>query len=133
MTQATPPAKPAPNTQRGFLAWVERVGNLLPDPVMIFVWLIGFLMVLSVIGSALGWSASLPFSGEKPPSGAVLKDGILIFDATSLFTEDNLKRLIVDMPRTLTSFAPLGVVLVVMLGASVAERAGMDRSLTQVA
>jgi len=129
MTQATPPAKPANNTQRGFLAWVERVGNLLPDPVMIFVWLIGFLMVLSVIGSALGWSASLPFSGEKPPSGAVLKDGILIFDATSLFTEDNLKKLIVDMPRTLTGFAPLGVVLVVLLGASVAERAGLFSAL----
>jgi aminobenzoyl-glutamate transport protein len=58
-----------------------------------------------------------------------LKDGILIFDATSLFTEDNLKRLIVDMPRTLTSFAPLGVVLVVMLGASVAERAGLFSAL----
>ena len=129
MTQATPPAKPVPNTQRGFLAWVERVGNLLPDPVMIFVWLIGFLMVLSVIGSALGWSASLPFAGEKPPSGGVLKDGLLIFDATSLFTEDNLKKLIVDMPRTLTGFAPLGVVLVVMLGASVAERAGLFSAL----
>ena len=129
MTQATTPAKPVPAHQRGFLGWVERVGNLLPDPVMIFVWLIGFLMVLSVIGSALGWSASLPFAGEKAPNGGVLKDGILSFEATSLFTEENIKRLIVDMPRTLTGFAPLGMVLVVMLGAAVGERTGLFSAL----
>ncbi|GBF56635.1 p-aminobenzoyl-glutamate transport protein [Candidatus Phycosocius bacilliformis] len=129
MTQATPPAKPTTDNQRGVLAWIERVGNLLPDPVMIFVWLIGFLMLLSVIGAGLGWQASLPFTGDKPPAGGVLKDGVLTFEATSLFTEDNLKKLFVDMPRTLTGFAPLGTVLVVMLGAAVAERAGLFSAL----
>ena len=36
--------------QRGLLAWVERVGNKLPDPAMIFVWLIIFLMMHAVPG-----------------------------------------------------------------------------------
>ena len=41
--------------QRGFLDAIERLGNKLPDPIMIFVYLIVFLMVLSQIGAWLGW------------------------------------------------------------------------------
>lgn len=39
---------------KGFLGWVERVGNRLPDPVFIFFWLIGILIVGSAIAAALG-------------------------------------------------------------------------------
>jgi aminobenzoyl-glutamate transport protein len=116
---------------KGFLGFVERVGNLLPDPVMIFVWLIGFLMVLSAIGAALGWTASLPFAGETPPAGAVLKDGIGTFTAESLFSEANISKLVVEAPRTFTGFAPLGLVLLVMLGAAVAERAGLFSAMVR--
>lgn len=123
--QALPPLE----RQKGFLGLVERIGNLLPDPVMIFAWLILFLMGLSAIGAALGWSASLPFAGTEAPTGGVLKDGILTFKADSLFSEANLTKLIVDMPKTLTGFAPLGLVLVIMLGAAVAERAGLFSAL----
>jgi aminobenzoyl-glutamate transport protein len=129
MTNPADMPLPKIDRQKGFLGFVERVGNVLPDPVMIFVWLIGFLMGLSAIGSALGWSASLPFAGTEAPTGGVLKDGILTYKADSLFTEANLTKLIVDMPKTLTGFAPLGLVLVIMLGASVAERSGMFSAL----
>ena len=40
----------AARRQRGFLGFVEKVGNVLPDPIMIFVYLIGLLMILSAIG-----------------------------------------------------------------------------------
>jgi aminobenzoyl-glutamate transport protein len=115
--------------ERGFLGLLERLGNKLPDPVIIFVWLIGFLMILSAVGAALGWSASLAYSGETPPAFGDLKDGILTFTAQSLFSEENISRLLVDMPRTLTGFAPLGLVVVVMYGAAVAERAGLFSAL----
>jgi aminobenzoyl-glutamate transport protein len=115
--------------QKGFLGTVERIGNLLPDPVMIFVYMIGFLMVLSAIGSALGWSASIAYSGKEAPNFGVLKDGVLTFSATSLFSEENINKLLVDMPKTLTGFAPLGLVLVVIFGAAVAERAGLFSAL----
>jgi aminobenzoyl-glutamate transport protein len=120
----------APNKrEKGFLAAVERIGNMLPDPVMIFVYLIGFLMVLSAIGAALGWSASISYSGKEAPNFGTLKDGILTFSATSLFSEENITKLLVDMPKTLTGFAPLGLVLVVIFGAAVAERAGLFSAL----
>jgi aminobenzoyl-glutamate transport protein len=99
-------------TTGGFLGAVERVGNRLPDPIVIFLWMIGFLFVASAVAAAAGASAVNPVSGET-------------LAAVSLFSSENLRRLFVDMPKTLTGFAPLGYVLVVMLGAGVAERTGL--------
>lgn len=115
--------------QRGFLAAIERLGNRLPDPIMIFVWLILFLMVLSQIGAWLGWQASLPYSGKDAPQWGELKDGVLTYRATSLFSEENIGRLLTEMPRTMAGFAPLGTVLTIVLGAAVAERAGLFSAL----
>lgn len=124
-----PAADPVAQRQRGFLGLVERVGNLLPEPTMIFVWLILALMVLSTIGQALGWSASLSYSGEEAPDWAVLEGGVLTYSATSLFSAENVGRLLTEMPRTMSGFAPLGLILVIMLGAAVAERSGMFSAL----
>lgn len=122
---------PAAATQRqkGFLGFVERAGNMLPEPTMIFVYLIIALMLLSALGSALGWSASLPFSGEKAPDFATLENGTLTYSAASLFSAENIRRLFAEMPRTMSGFAPLGLILVIMLGAAVAERSGMFSAL----
>jgi aminobenzoyl-glutamate transport protein len=115
--------------QRGLLAWVERVGNKLPDPAMIFVWLILVLVALSVLGSWQGWSASLPYSGKEAPLWGDLEAGVMTYRATSLLTEENVTRLFVEMPKTFTSFAPLGLILTIILGASVAERSGLLSAL----
>jgi aminobenzoyl-glutamate transport protein len=118
--------------RRGFLGKVERLGNRLPDPAMIFVWLILVLIVLSVVGAWLGWSASLPYGGKDAPQWGELSNGELTYRATSLLSQDNVRRLFVEMPRTLTGFAPLGLILTVMLGASVAERTGLFSALIRV-
>ncbi len=103
---------------KGFLGWVERTGNKLPDPVFIFFYLIIALMVISVICSVAGLSA--PHPTQLTEDGAPL-----ILEAVSLFSADNLQKLWVEMPKTFTHFHPLGYVLVVMLGAGVAERSGL--------
>jgi aminobenzoyl-glutamate transport protein len=107
-------ASPRPDALReqGWLGAVERAGNRLPDPVLIFVWLILAVFVLSVVGAAAGWQAVNPVSGQT-------------IRATSLLASGNLERLLVEMPRTLTGFAPLGYVLLVMFGAGLAERTGL--------
>ena len=91
---------------------VERFGDRLPDPVFIFLWLIGGLVAASVILSALGVSAVHPVNHE-------------VLTAKSLLAPDNLRTLLTEMARTFTGFAPLGLVLLVMLGAGVAERVGL--------
>ncbi len=118
-----------PERQRGFLGFVERAGNLLPDPTIIFIYLIFALMLLSAVGAALGWQASLPYTGEKAPQFAELTGGVLTYSASSLFSEENIARLFTEMPRTFAGFAPLGLVLTIMMGAAVAERAGLFSAL----
>ena len=103
--------------QRGILGAIERVGNRLPDPVFLFGYLIIGLVVISVISAWLGVSAAHPVLRDN--SGAPT----LVY-AASLLAPENVARLWVDMPKTFTHFHPLGYVLLVMLGAGVAERSG---------
>ncbi|MFW6027455.1 MAG: AbgT family transporter [bacterium] len=97
---------------RGVLGWIERTGNALPDPVLIFVWLILLLVVISTVSSIIGLSAEHPVTRE-------------IVVAKNLLGAEQIRHFLVDMAGTLTGFRPLGLVLVVMLGAGVAERAGL--------
>ena len=104
---------------RGILGWIERTGNRLPDPVFLFFWLIFALIAISVVASLGGWSALHPTELD-PATGEAVR-----ISAASLLSADNIRRLWVEMPVTFTHFHPLGYVLVVMLGAGVAERAGL--------
>ena len=110
-------SEPAP-TQTGILGWVERTGNRLPDPVFIFFYLIIALVLVSIIASLTGLSAQHPTALDEATGGA------LVIEAVSLLSPENIQRLWVEMPTTFTHFHPLGYVLVVMLGAGVAERSG---------
>lgn len=91
---------------------VEKIGNRLPDPVFLFLWLIAGLIVLSLVGAAAGWSAVNPVTGDT-------------LVAQSLLSTENLEQLIIGMPRTLADFPPLAIVITIIYGASVAERSGL--------
>ena len=106
-------------TQTGFLGWIERTGNRLPDPVLLFVYFIGVLIALSVVASLAGWSA--PHPAEIDAATGTNR----IITVESLLSVENLRRLLTEVPQTFTHFPPLGFVLVVMLGAGVAERSGL--------
>lgn len=108
---------PARPRQKGILGLIERIGNALPDPVFIFVWLIVFLVGVSVWAGMNGWQVEHPIAKAADGSPQLVQ-------AMSLLDAENLRRLFVDMPTTFTHFHPLGYVLVVMLGAGVAERSG---------
>ncbi len=117
MASAAPEAQ-QPQGMTGFLGWVERSGNRLPDPVFLFFYLIIALIVISIIADMSGVSALHPTSIDEATGGP---EQIV---AVSLLAAENIQRLWVEMPKTFTHFHPLGYVLVVMLGAGVAERSG---------
>ena len=125
----TPAAK---DPAKGFLGWIERTGNKLPDPVFLFFYLIIILVIISVIVALTGGSATLSkdvLSGMPESQIKRFKigpDGVI--PAISLLSAENISRLWVEMPKTFTHFHPLGYVLVVMLGAGVAERSGLFAS-----
>jgi aminobenzoyl-glutamate transport protein len=95
-----------------FLQAMERAGNRLPDPVSLFLILIGIVMVASWVAAAVGWSAVHPGTGET-------------IDPVNLFEGEQVRRIFTDMARTFADFPPLGLVLLVMLGIGVAERSGL--------
>ncbi len=90
---------------------VEKVGNKLPDPAMIFFFCLVIVWALSAILSNFTFSAIDPRNGE-----AVVVNNLL--------TGDSMADFLSRMVKTFTGFAPLGVVLVAMLGVGVAEHSG---------
>ena len=127
MTEFPPPADqpdPVVPAKRGaftrFLDGVEWLGNLLPHPVTLFALLALGIVLLSGIFGALGVAVTDP-----RPQGApgVAEDGMI--RAVSLMNGDGLRRIFTGLVDNFTSFAPLGVVLVAMLGVGVAEKSGL--------
>ena len=108
---------PQANEMKGVLAWIERNGNRLPDPVFIFVYCIAAVIVISGICALAGVSAPHPTQVDAAGNPVIVS-------AESLLSAANIQRLLTEMPATFAGFHPLGYVLVVMLGAGVAERSG---------
>lgn len=100
-----------------WLAWVERMGNKLPDPALLFVLFLGMVWLLSALLS--GYEFSVPSTeGEKA------------LQVENQLTGASLAGFLANMVKNFTGFAPLGIVLVALLGVGVAERTGfIDASL----
>ncbi|NNK33613.1 MAG: AbgT family transporter, partial [Xanthomonadales bacterium] len=95
----------------GFLGTVERIGNKLPDPAMLFV---GLLFVVWLVSWALSY---VSFDVIDPRSGeALVIRNLLSGAALTEFTS--------VMVTNFSHFHPVGVVLVAMLGIGVAEATG---------
>ena len=93
------------------LSGIERAGNKMPDPVMIFIILIVLIILASWILSAMGVEVVNPASGD-------------VVQVESLLTRTNLIRMIEEAVTNFTAFPALGLVLVVMLGIGLAEQSG---------
>jgi len=91
---------------------IERVGNRLPDPITIFVILAGVVLLASWLCARFGVTAVHP------------KDGSIIA-AVNLLDRDGVRRIFTEAVRNFMNFAPLGIVLVAMIGVGVAERTGL--------
>lgn len=108
-TETQAPAKTTAVTR--FLNFVERVGNKLPDPAIIFLFALLTIWVFSWLLSGVDFSAIDPRTGNP----------IVI---NNLLTGEAIANFLTSMVTTFTGFAPLGVVLVAMLGVGVAEHSG---------
>lgn len=103
-----------------FLNFVEWMGNLLPHPVTLFAIFAFSVILLSGVADWLGWSAIDP-----RPEGTPGRSPNGIIAPVSLLNGEGLRMIISNLVTNFTSFAPLGVVLVALLGVGVAERSGL--------
>ena len=93
------------------LGHVERIGNKLPDPAILFLVSIFVVWILSAL------MASIEFTEINPRDGLPIR-------VQNLLTGTALTTFLSQMVTIFTSFAPLGVVLVAMLGVGVADGSG---------
>jgi aminobenzoyl-glutamate transport protein len=103
-----------------FLDLVEWLGNLLPHPVTLFALICVGVLVLSWLAALLGWEVVDP-----RPEGTDGRAADGMIRAVSLLTPEGLRRIGMGLVTNFTSFAPLGTVLVALLGVGVAERSGL--------
>ena len=102
---------PAASTNGGFLGTVERIGNKLPDPAVLFIALLFIVWVLSWLLSYVSFDVIDPRSGET-----------LVIQ--NLLTGASFTEFLSVMVTNFSHFHPVGVVLVAMLGIGVAEHTG---------
>lgn len=95
-----------------FLNGVERVGNALPHPATLFGLFALIVLVFSAIFSAFGVSAVHPGTGET-------------YEVVNLLARDGIHMILENMVTNFTNFAPLGIVIVAMLGIGLAEHSGL--------
>lgn len=98
-----------------FITVIERGGNALPHPAALF----GLFGLITLMISALGYFAG--WQGIHPANGETVK-------VINLLSVDGLHRILLDMVNNYTGFAPLGIVMVAMLGIGVAESSGLIKA-----
>jgi len=100
----------------GFLQWVERVGNKIPNPFLLFVYLIAVLMVASAVISWLNITAVNPTNGE-------------VIHVKNLLSVEGIQWILPNVIKNFSGFTPLGSILALVIGAGLAERVGLLQSL----
>ncbi len=103
------------NLSNRILGSVEKVGNALPHPAALFGLFALFSLLFSGLGHWLGWEGTHPTTGEP-------------IRIDNLLSRDGLHRILLEMVNNYTGFAPLGIVMVAMLGIGIAESSGLIKA-----
>ena len=115
------PGRPAAGS---FLDVIERVGNRVPNPAVIFLILIALIIVLSHVFHLMGSSVAFQVVNAQTHE---------IENATasvnSLLSVDGLRFMLTSVVPNFLGFTALGVVIVAMVGVGLAEEAGLIGAL----
>ena len=101
------------------LNYTEKVGNALPHPATLFALFALIALIFSAIGHFLGWEVIHPGTGE-------------LIKPVNLLSHDGIHRILLEMVDNFTGFAPLGIVLVAMLGIGIAEHSGLINTVIKI-
>ena len=99
----------------GVLGAIERAGNALPNPATLFALMAAGVVLLSAV------AASFDISVKHPGTGAEVRP-------VSLLTVAGLHRMLEGLVTNFVGFAPLGTVLVALIGVGIAEHSGLMKA-----
>ncbi|MGD6756122.1 AbgT family transporter [Streptomyces sp. BH105] len=94
------------------LSLIERAGNALPNPVVLFV---GLFVLIAVVSTALAWadvSVAVPGTDDTR-------------HITGLLTGEGVRWLVQNLVTNFASFPPIAAVLLMIMAVGVAEKAGL--------
>jgi aminobenzoyl-glutamate transport protein len=110
MPETTSSRQPATALDR-FLNSIERAGNKLPDPAILFV------ILLLIVWAASALLAPVQFTEIDPRNMMPIR-------VQNLLTGEAIAAFLSNMVNVFVTFPPLGIVLVALLGVGVAEHVG---------
>jgi aminobenzoyl-glutamate transport protein len=110
-------------TMDRLLDGIERVGNKVPHPAVIFLAMIGIVIVASVIMAALGASVTLEAADAD---GAVTTR---LVEVRSLLSTEGVRFMLTSWVDNFMAFSATGMILVAMVGVGVAEQTGLVAAL----
>ncbi|MCR9385961.1 AbgT family transporter [Vibrio metoecus] len=118
MSQVQTTVSTKTTSQSRIFSAIERVGNKLPEPVVLFFILTIVVVVASVLAANGGASVIHPATGKELPIRSLMSDEGIVY----IFT---------NMVKNFTGFAPLGLVLSMLIGVGLAERVGLLESVVK--
>jgi len=107
-----------------FLDGIERVGNMVPHPVVIFLILIAIVIVLSALLSL--FDTTISFERINPATGEI---EIATTGINSLLSIDGIRFMYASLVPNFMSFTAVGLMIAAMIGAGVAEASGLVTAL----
>ncbi|ECQ8982644.1 AbgT family transporter [Salmonella enterica subsp. enterica] len=103
-------------SQGKLFSWIERVGNKVPNPFLLFVYLIVVLMVATAIISGFDLAVKNPTNGE-------------LVRVNNLLSVAGIQWILPNIIKNFSGFTPLGSILALVIGAGLAEKTGLLQSL----
>jgi aminobenzoyl-glutamate transport protein len=97
----------------------EKAGNALPHPATLFLIFALLALVFSWLAWLIDWSAIHPGTKEE-------------INPVNLLSTEGLHRILLEMVDNYTGFAPLGIVMVALLGIGIAEKSGLISALIRL-
>jgi aminobenzoyl-glutamate transport protein len=115
-----------PKAASGFLATVERVGNMVPHPAIIFFILIAIVIVLSALFGMMG--TTVTYDAYDEAVGDIVEQTTSV---RSLLSADGIRFMLTSPVANFLGFTGVGVILVAMIGVGVAEESGLIATLVR--
>ncbi len=105
---------------------MERIGNAVPHPAIIFFILIGIVIAFSVIFGLLG--TTVTYEAYDPLIGDAVEQTTSV---RSLLAPDGIRFMLTSPVANFLSFTGVGVILVAMIGVGLAEESGLIATLVR--
>lgn len=107
-----------------FIRWIEVIGNKLPHPFWLFVYLAIIVVVLSFFLNKAGVTVTYLAAGR---GGEAAKETTIT--AVNLMSYDAMRIFLTNFVKTYVNFAPLGLIMVMTLGIGLLEQSGLISAL----